>query len=92
MTHHLALMAAGLAVSVVLALVAGLFLTMSTTCDESSYLKGRLLIAEKLGTGGMERLAQHPYALTAQKWLITAAAISALLFAGWHAILAILSE
>ena len=92
MTNHVALAVIGFAVFVFLALIALLAQNLHATGRDNSYLKGRLMIARKLGSVWFEQLAQSPAALLLQKWITFALATAALIFTVWHATMALVSE
>jgi hypothetical protein len=92
MTNHVALAAVGSAAFVFFALIALMPRTLHATGRDSSYLKGRLMIAHKFGQGWLEHLAQSPFSLLLQKWITFALSAAALIFTAYHATMAIVSE
>ena len=92
MSNHLVMAVIGFAAFVFFALIALLAQNFHATGRENSYLKGRLMIARKLGSGWFEQLAQSPAALLLQKWITFALATAALIFTIWHAAMATISE
>ena len=92
MTNHIALAAVGFAAFIIFALFAALAQLLHATGRENSYLKGRMLLARKIGLGWSEQLAQSQMSLLSQKWIAFALTAAALIFTIWHAILALVSE
>jgi len=84
LTNHVALAAVGFAAFVFLGLVALAARATVNTRTDSSLLKGRRLIAEKIGMGAWERLQQEPGVLIAQVWLLRAFTLTAFCFTCWH--------